>query len=238
MKNQDIFYQEVEKGEVFRLLSEFYQLPNPDMYPKLRTLESLMERTCADALPYVAEMGEHFDSEGDIESLKVDFSKLFVGPFRILAPPYGSVYMEGEHRVMGDSTLHALMMYREAGVNISTDFSDAPDHIVAELEFIYYLFFKEIESIAEETYADAINYLSMRRAFLKMHLGTWVSQFALNVEKNAETMFYKGLAGLTKRFVRQELDFSLNGIRKFLSDRAVELPENSFVGDGPHLYDL
>jgi TorA maturation chaperone TorD len=235
MSTKEFISRESFKMEAYRLLADCYYLPSQELAATLERLEHSLKIVCPEAAKHVLSMIEEVSHKENSKRLEIEYARLFVGPYGLLAPPYGSVYLENGRRVMGDSTLHALVMYREAGVNISTDFSDAPDHIVAELEFIYYLFFKEIESIAEGTYADAINYLSMRRAFLKMHLGAWVSQFALNVEKNAETGFYKDLARLTKRFVRQELELSLHGIRKFLNDRTVEVPGSSVVGDGPHL---
>ena len=72
MKNENNFDREPEKAEAFRLLSEFYHLPREETVSKLRTLESLMVKACADAVPYVVKMGEVFKDDGDIESLNVD----------------------------------------------------------------------------------------------------------------------------------------------------------------------
>ncbi len=51
-----------------------------------------------------------------MEPLKVEFSKLFVGPYKLFAAPYGSVYLDDERKVMGDSTLDVKNRYREAGL--------------------------------------------------------------------------------------------------------------------------
>ncbi|UTW70898.1 molecular chaperone TorD family protein [Anaerobacillus sp. HL2] len=40
----------------------------------------------------------------DVTKLKVDFAKLFVGPFDVLAPPYSSVYLNEGRAVYGEST--------------------------------------------------------------------------------------------------------------------------------------
>ncbi|MBM2831889.1 MAG: torD6, partial [Dehalococcoidia bacterium] len=41
---------------------------------------------------------------------------LFVGPYRLLAPPYWSAYLEDARVVMGDSTMDVKNRYREEGL--------------------------------------------------------------------------------------------------------------------------
>jgi TorA maturation chaperone TorD len=142
--------------------------------------------------------------EIDVEQLKIEFSKLFVGPFKLLAPPYGSVYLEPGRRVMGDSTIDARNWYREAGLDFSDNLKEAPDHITIELEFVYYLIYKELEAIANSDGEAALATLNKRKGFLVNHLGAWVSGFADKVEENAETDFYKDLARLTNAFVQKD----------------------------------
>ena len=139
-----------------------------------------------------------------LESLKIDYSKLFVGPYGLLAPPYGSVYLEDTRRVMGNSTMDVRNTYREEGLDIGL--KEAPDHITIELEFMYFLIHKEVEAIRISDSVTAAGYLKKQRVFLETHLGAWVSEFANNVEANAQTSFYKNLARLTKSFVEEDLE--------------------------------
>ena len=122
------------------------------------------------------------------------------------APPYGSVYLDGERQIMGKSTLEVRNNYREAGLDISTDFRNPPDHIAAELEFMYFIIFKEIEALENSDVDTTIDYLEKQRAFLNEHLGAWVSEFAAFVEQKAESKFYRNLAKATKVFIEQHLD--------------------------------
>ncbi len=75
----------------------------------------------------------------------------FLFLFCMLAPPYGSVYLERERTVMGESTLDVVRRYRQEGLDISADFHDAPDHITAELEFVHFLIFKALEAASDST---------------------------------------------------------------------------------------
>ena len=56
-------------------------------------------------------------------------------------------------------------------------------------------------TLKESDFESALAYLETQRVFLEDHLGAWVAEFAANIEKNAETEFYKNLALLTRIFV-------------------------------------
>jgi len=148
-------------------------------------------------------MRKEFEADADLEPLKVDFSKLFVGPYQLSAAPYGSVYLEGERKMMGDSTLDVKNRYREAGLDTANNFKDAPDHITAELEFMYYLIFKEIEAFANSDIDTAIDFIQKQRSFLEDHLMAWVPEFAESIIESAESPFYPNLAKTTKAFLRE-----------------------------------
>ena len=77
------------------------------------------------------------------DELLLDYTRLFLGPNDILAKPYGSVWLSGEQPLMQGSTMEVLDLYREGGFDLAEDFRELPDHIAAELEFLYLLIFRE-----------------------------------------------------------------------------------------------
>jgi len=106
------------RGNTYKLLAECYQRPDGELVETVKA-----EARSGRVDPRFAEVRDSLPE--DVESLKVDYGKLFAGPFEVHAPPYGSVYLEGERRVMGESTRDAARLYREAGVDI--DFEEPPD---------------------------------------------------------------------------------------------------------------
>ena len=74
-------------------------------------------------------MRKALENDRDLEALTIDFARLFVGPYKLLAAPYGSVYLDSGRTTMGDSTLDVKSRYCEAGLNAATNFKEAPDHI-------------------------------------------------------------------------------------------------------------
>jgi len=206
MEKDDLIFQQRARADSFRLLAECYRLPSSELADCITDLEHNIATVCPEAALHVQKMMDEFESTDTLEALTVDYARLFVGPYELLAPPYGSVYLDGERQIMGESTLEARNKYREEGLDTSTDFRDPPDHITAELEFMYFLILKETEAIGNSDIETTLRFIEKQRAFLREHLGAWVFDFAESIEEKAETAFYKDLARATKAFIEQNFD--------------------------------
>ena len=205
MKTQEFIEYEQLRFDTYRLLADAFYLPDECLIDSLVTLEKCMEEICGKSLER-NNLPVGIGKKDGIELMKVDYAKLFVGPFSLLAPPYGSVYLEGGGVVMGNSTADVQKWYRATGLDVDAQFKDAPDHIAAELEFMHFLIFKEMEVAEQEETEGVIKYLKMQRSFLEYHLGAWVSDFAENVVNNAQTTYYRNLARATKAYVMDDLE--------------------------------
>lgn len=205
MKTKISFEHEQLRFNAYRLLANAFYLPDEGLMASLVTLEKCMEEICREALTHIKYLLPDIGQQDSIEILKVDYAKLFVGPFSLLAPPYGSVYLESERMVMGNSTADVEKWYRATGLDVDAQFKDAPDHIAAELEFMHFLIFKEMEAADQEGADGVIKYLKMQRSFLEYHLGSWISDFADKVVNNAQTAFYQNIARAAKAFVVDDL---------------------------------
>jgi len=206
METENLLNHESSRMKALRMLSDCFFLPDPGLSEKLEKLEFNMANVFEPAVKFVQNMRREFNSWIDLEPLKVDFSKLFVGPYQLSAAPYGSVYLEGERKMMGDSTQDVRNRYREAGLDTAQTFKDAPDHIAAELEFMHYLIFKEIEAFANSDIETAIGFIQTQKSFLEDHLMTWVPQFADRIIEYAENPFYPNLARATEMFLKENYE--------------------------------
>ena len=164
-------------------------------------LKAALAKACPSGVMEAAGLDDCFRTSG-VDALILDYSQLFLGPFDILAKPYGSVYLDGEKIVMGDSTMQALELYREGGFDVAEDFLEMPDHIAVELEFLYLLSFRIGKDSDDE---ERTRLIALKQKFLEEHLGRWVGTLSEAVEKGAQTDFYKRLADLTGQFVREDL---------------------------------
>lgn len=190
-----------QRADIYKLLSLLYYQPQEEISDYIKNLKEIISQYMYSDMELVNKMEK--DLEGiatDANHLLVDYAKLFIGPFDVLAAPYGSIYLDNERKVMGDSTMDACKQYAAAGLEIAGSFKESPDHIAVELEFLYYLNYRYLEK--GETL-----YLKMQRDFLHTHLGLWIDQFTEAVMKNSQTEFYRNLVLLTQKFIKEDIKF-------------------------------
>lgn len=219
----EIMEHEAHRSRVYRVLANAYNPPVPELVDALNRLKPLLAQLESTALDIAARLSEAFGSPGDIEPLKVDFARLFVGPFLLLAPPYGSVYLEGERRIMGESTVDARDHYLSLGLDIANDFKEAPDHVSAELEFMHVLVCREVEAINAGDRDRLMDSLHQQHVFLGNHLGAWIPGFTSKLIEHAETDFYRILGEVTRRFIAEE--------RRALDIQVLDKENERFVRD-------
>jgi len=204
MNTQDFLDLEYLRMDAYRLLADGYHRPGPGLLDGTGKLKSCMERICSEAEQYISSMQSDIAGMAGEGTLEVDYAQLFVGPFNLMAPPYGSVYLEGERQVMGASTADVQQRYRAAGLDVDAGFKDAPDHIAAELEFMHFLIFKAMEAADKGDADHVVVSLTNQQAFLEIHLGAWIHEFASKVVDNAATSFYRNLARATETFIKDD----------------------------------
>ncbi|MBI2318386.1 MAG: molecular chaperone TorD family protein [Betaproteobacteria bacterium] len=199
------YERDTARENLCRFLAACYYEPGPE-FAEEKVFDSMIEaatRIDADLAAHARRLGEHFAREGP-ETLLLDYTRLFLGPTDIIAKPYGSVWLEGQNTLMGDSTMAVQELYREGGFEISEEFRELPDHVAAELEFLYLLIFRENEAHRNNEPEMLEAKADLRRRFLGQHLGRWVGPFTAALRDGAQSGFYRELAGLTKRFVDLE----------------------------------
>jgi TorA maturation chaperone TorD len=191
------------RADVYRLLSACYYQPDDAFLEEevFAQLKTALAKASPSGVMEAATLDDCFRDSG-VEALMLDYSRLFLGPFDILAKPYGSVYLDGEKIVMGDSTMQALELYREGGFDVAEDFLEMPDHIAVELEFLYLLSFRIGKASDDE---ERSHLIVLKQKFLEEHLGRWVETLSEDIRKGAQTDFYKRLADLTEQFVLEDL---------------------------------
>jgi TorA maturation chaperone TorD len=131
------------------------------------------------------------------ENLSVAYAQLFVGPFNIQAAPWASLYLDPEQRLMGQASQYAIQAYAEAGLGPSSGRKDPPDHIMHELEFMYYLVFQEATT-GETAWRDR------QRRFWNEHLGQWLPKLAQAVRIAELDPYYGALAEFLRGFADLE----------------------------------
>lgn len=193
------------REDACRYIAACYYQPEA-AFAEEKVFQSLLDAvTLVDAnlIPYARQLGAEF-ARAKPADLLLDYTRLFLGPMQILAKPYGSVWLEENKTLMGDTTMAVLELYREADFEMDEEFKELPDHIAVELEFLYLLIFQENEARSSGD-AERLNEMTdLKARFLDQHLGRWIGPFTEAVKGSAASAFYRQLAELTERFVRME----------------------------------
>lgn len=205
MNNTELATHLKIREDCFRLLSACFYEPQKKIFIEEDLFGNLtqgLKQVCPDAVESAEAMKKSINSYTDKE-LSIEYAKLFLGPFELLAPPYGSVYLDEGGRVMGDSTMEVIDIYQKEGLARSDDFKDLPDHIVVEMEFISYLLYKEREAMENADEDSAMHYKNRQESFLNTFLRPWVSPFCKKIKEGTCNEFYVSLAGCLSVFVKK-----------------------------------
>lgn len=121
----------------------------------------------------------------DIESWKDDYTRLFVGPGKLQASPWESVYVNDEPLLFVESTIDVRKAYLNQGYAPKLFPHVADDHISLELDFMKRLSANACDALDNGNRDSALDYLKASKAFLSEHLLKWVAQFASRVAASA-----------------------------------------------------
>lgn len=192
----------LQQGDCFKLLAACFYEPEKELFLQENLCENLASLLAADDCPAAANAARamHVSLQAaDGEDLKVAHAGLFIGPFELSAPPYGSIYLENTRRIMGDSTVAVQKLYRAAG--LALEVAEAPDHIALELEFIHFLIMGEADAVARGDRDEAIAFAATQSHFLLNFLAPWVAEFCAAIRKGTANTFYTSLADCLEKFI-------------------------------------
>lgn len=111
----------------------------------------------------------------DWDELEFAFNRLFVGPRSPVAPPYASVYLDGQALLMGSTTLTIRHMYYALGLTSPWENSLPDDHLGLELDA-----WRQMQCAASAVESEELREL---QDFLQDHLRKWVPLFAARVRE-------------------------------------------------------
>jgi TorA maturation chaperone TorD len=143
-----------------------------------------------------------------LEAAALDFEALFKVPGSLYLCPYESVYRakttSGWGCLCGPETAAVERLYLSEGLGPNAGFSELPDHVGVELEFMAILCRKAVEAIQAGDEATAQEYRHRQYCFFVEHLGTWVRLLADRLATQAQTSLYRFLGNFLNLFLELE----------------------------------
>ena len=132
------------------------------------------------------------------DDIKSDYTRLFIGPEKVMAPPWESVYFSEERLVFQEQTLQVRNWYQRFGLASEKIYKEPDDHIALEISFIAHLASLSLEALEVNDQPTLAKTLQAQQDFLKEHLLQWGPKWCDSVIENARTDFYKGTALLLR----------------------------------------
>jgi putative dimethyl sulfoxide reductase chaperone len=143
-----------------------------------------------------------------LEAAALDFEALFRVPGSHYLSPYESVYRSqgagGGGRLCGPETAAVERLYLNEGLEPNCEFSELPDHVGVELEFMAFLCRKTLEAMQTGDAATTQDYRHQQCCFFIEHLGTWVKLLAERLASQAQTSLYRFLGNFLTLFLELE----------------------------------
>lgn len=188
-----------ERKSCYQILAALFSYPETELLEPLERF--LAELSTLLGLPLSAEL----KNTPALLDLEVAYTGLFINRLGgAPAPPYGSVYLDADGQLMGESCLRVADSYRREGLNL--DGSDEPaDFLATELEFIYYLITAEQSAVAVGDRAAAASWKQKQADFCRELLHPWLAIFCQRLKGSAGGHpLYQWLASALERFSELE----------------------------------
>lgn len=203
-KQVDWVRRQPEQGLAYRFLGRcFYEPPSQEWLGSLvegRLFEAWpfpsAEQDTAAGLTLLTACCERWEPSM-VRALEWDFNRLFVGPGKMLAPPWESVHRSKTGLTFQEAALQVREIYGRFGLQVPAIHREPDDHLALELAFFAHLSELAADAAARggET-ARLDDCHQAQRDFLHDHLLEWAPGCLALVETHAETDYYRGTARL------------------------------------------
>jgi DMSO reductase family type II enzyme chaperone len=187
------------RSRLYRLVGHAFAFPDAALYQEFaggawrrEVVETLT------ALPFSLDLADLSLTPAEITSqeLQSEYVRLFeVG---LMGGPPCSLFAGHHERDRLRMMEELLRFYNFFGLSLAQ--GTMPDHLSAELEFMYFLTFGEAEAIREG--GDRGSYLRAERDFLERHLGRFLAQLLDKVQAQKPLPFLESLVGLGYRLTQ------------------------------------
>jgi putative dimethyl sulfoxide reductase chaperone len=155
----------------------------------------------------VAFLKKHdLESEEEYDSLRWDYTRMFIGPDKLPAPLWESAYLNKEGLLFQEQTLRVRQAYLKYQFLPKNFQQEADDHLGLELDFMYQLSQQTLEYMQNQNLEVLQEVLEDQKAFLQDHLLKWVTDLTVNIVESANLDFYPGVSKVLKGYLAFDLE--------------------------------
>lgn len=158
-----------------------------------------------EAMPaFLAALREKLDDPAFLEALKSEYTRLFVGPMEMEAPPWESVYVGESGMLFQESTLKVRECYRRFGL-LPEEYRRVPDDSLAlELGFLAELAGRSLDAFDRKDADTLSETLDGAYRFLNEHLLIWIPQLLEKLAGSTTCLLYPRLVQALDSFIGKD----------------------------------
>lgn len=136
-----------------------------------------------------------------LEDVRSEYTKLFVGPEKILAPFWESVYLDPRELLFLESTTDVRKRYEAEGLRLDSETREAEDSVFLELDFVAHLAERTLEAFRNGDRTEFDRLVKSQRTFEHDHLLNWLPLFAERAKGARTDYLYPTLCAAVAAFV-------------------------------------
>ena len=156
--------------------------------------------------PFLQKLGTKKDDPDFIQELKAEYTRLFIGPDKLVAPPWESVYCGEDAMLFQEVTLKVRETYRRFGLQPEGYPHVADDSLALELAFMAKLSERAMEDLHNGDELGLGRLLESSEDFLTQHLLVWIPKFLERMQKAKTQLMYPQLCVALNAFLKRDRD--------------------------------
>lgn len=150
------------------------------------------------------EIAKHLEDMEFLSRCTQEYTARFIGPGKLDASPWESVYVTKEPLLFQKNTLEVRQFYRKYSVLPKAYPRVADDHLGLELDFMALLSKKTYDALEEGRIVEAGEILEDQRCFLQDHLLKWIPEYAKRATGIPDSGLYAIIANIIKEFAEED----------------------------------
>ena len=139
-----------------------------------------------------------------LQDLMIEYTRLFVGPHTLQAPPWEMIYKTGKNELFQPGVLELKEIYNREGCTPAEHPHASMDHLGIELDFMRFMCEKTLAALDQGDTLEVERLEKVQSDFLKEHLLEWVPQYLKKLQETAKLPYYPCMGALLLAFLKQE----------------------------------
>ena len=137
----------------------------------------------------------------DVEAVRSEYTRLFLGPDKLIAPPWESCYTAKERALFQESTLHVRSWYQQYSYVPAGYPSHPDDHISLMMHFLALTTERAKACFEQDLLCGYKSLLEGQKLFAKNHILNWMDAYCADMDTSETKLLYPQLARAMADFI-------------------------------------